>query len=98
MGLFSVSNVNTIYISRYDEVDLLSSYSKHDFEPEECRWHTVEHYYQSMKFADFEYREKIHNSELGHDRKQQQLKDWKKNRMLMMIRAIYTECKACSHN
>ncbi|HIF51761.1 MAG TPA: hypothetical protein EYQ42_09605 [Thiotrichaceae bacterium] len=76
MGLFSVSNVNTIYISRYDEVDLLSSYSKHDFE----------------------YREKIRNSELGHDRKQQQLKDWKKNRMLVMSRAIYTECKACSHN
>lgn len=104
MGLFGVSEANTIYLSRYDENDVFGTYSDHGFELEERFWPTVEHYYQAMKFADFEYQEKIRNSkspaianELGHDTKQKRLKDWKKNRMLMMIRAFYTKCKAYSH-
>jgi ribA/ribD-fused uncharacterized protein len=104
MGLFSVSEANTIYISRYDENELLGSYSAHDFELEDRNWPTVEHYYQAMKFVDFDYQEKIRKSdspaianELGHDRKKKRVKDWKKNRMLMMIRAVYTKSKAYSH-
>ncbi len=104
MGLFSVSGVNTIYVSRYDENDPLGSYSAHGFELEERNWPTVEHYYEAMKFVDVEYQEKIRNAdspaianELGHDKKQKRVKDWKKNRMLMMIRAIYTKCKTYPH-
>lgn len=101
MGLFSVSDSNIIYVSRYNEDDPFSSYSNHGFELEDQYWPTVEHYYEAMKFADDEYKEKIRCSEsaeiankLGHDKKQNRVKDWKKNRMLMMIRALYTKCKA----
>ncbi len=104
MALFSVSDVNTIYISRYDVNHVFSSYSDHGFELEERYWPTVEHYYQAMKFIDSEYQEKIRNAEsaemankIGHERKAKRLKDWKKNRMLMMTRAIYTKCKTYSH-
>lgn len=104
MGLFSVSDANTVYISRYDENDLFGSYSDHGFDLENRHWPTVEHYYEAMKFSDFEYQEIIRNSEspaianeLGHVRKQKRVKGWKKNRMLMMIRAIYTKCKAYPH-
>lgn len=55
MGLFSVSEVNTVYISRYDENDLFGSYSDHGFELEDRYWSTVEHYYEAMKFTDIEY-------------------------------------------
>jgi ribA/ribD-fused uncharacterized protein len=104
MALFSVSDSNTIYISRYDQNDPFGSYSDHGIDLEERYWPTVEHYYQAMKFADYEYQEKIRlcdspaiANELGHDRKQKRVKDWKKNRMLMMIRAVYTKCKTYSH-
>ena len=101
MGLFGFSDGNIIYVSRYDEDDMLGSYSNHSFELEDKYWPTVEHYYEAMKFADTEYQEKIRTSEsaeianqLGHDKKQKRVKDWKKNRMVMMIRAIYTKCKS----
>ena len=104
MGLLSVSESNTIYLSRFDENEPLSTYSNHGFDLEGQYWPTVEHYYQAMKFAMPEYREQIRNAEtpaiateLGHDRKQKRQKDWKKNRMLMMIRAIYTKCHTYSH-
>ena len=100
MGLFSVSDSNVIYVSRYDENDVLSSYSAYGFELEDKYWPTVEHYYQAMKYVDNDYQEEIRASDsaemankLGHDKKQKRTKDWKKNRMLMMIRAIYTKCK-----
>jgi ribA/ribD-fused uncharacterized protein len=101
MGLFSISDVNTVYLSRYDENELFGSYSSHGFELEGRDWPTVEHYYEAMKFVDNDYQEKIRSAdspekanELGHDNKQERVKDWKKNRMLMMIRAMYTKCKA----
>lgn len=104
MALFSVSDVNTTYISRYDVNHPFSSYSEHGFELEERYWPTVEHYYQAMKFANTEYQEKIRNAEtaeiankLGHARIQKRVKDWKKNRMLMMTRAIYTKCRTHSN-
>lgn len=100
MGLFSVSENNIIFVSRYDVDDPFSSYSRHGFELEDKYWPTVEHYYEAMKFADTDYQEKIRTSEtaeiankLGHDKKQKRAKDWKKNRMVMMIRAFYTKCK-----
>ena len=100
MGIFSVSDANTIFVSRYDENDPLSSYSNHGFELENKYWPTVEHYYQAMKYSDIDYQEIIRNAEsaelankLGHDKKQKRVKDWKKNRMVMMIRAIYTKSK-----
>lgn len=100
MGLFSVSDINTVYVSRYDENEPLGTYSDHSFELEGRSWPTVEHYYEAMKYADIEYQETIRKSEspakaneLGHDRKQKRVKDWKENRMLMMIRAVYTKCK-----
>ena len=104
MGLFSTPEGNVIYLSRYDENEPFSSYSDHGFELEGLYWPTVEHYYEAMKFAEQEYREEIRSAEspakankLGHKRRQKRKDDWKKNRVLMMTRAIYTKCHTYSN-
>lgn len=100
MALFSDPDTNTVYISRADSAEPLSSYSPHGFELEGLYWPTLEHYYQAMKFSDPEYRQEIRLSEspmlaneLGHAKKPQRQKDWKKNRVLMMIRGMYIKCR-----
>ncbi len=101
MAIFEQSENSTIFLSRYDANELLSSYSNHGFELEEMYWPTLEHYYQAMKFAQPEYRQQIRicdtpalATKMGHARKPPRQPDWKKNRMLMMIRGFYIKCRA----
>lgn len=100
MGIFSNNDDSTIYLSRSDSSEPLSSYSDHGFELEDLYWPTLEHYYQAMKFADPDYRQEIRlcetaklANELGHARKPKRQKDWKKNRVIMMIRGMYIKCR-----
>ena len=104
MGIFNTSEKNIIYLSRQDENEPLSSYSDHGFELQDQYWPTVEHYYQAMKFVEVDFQEQIRNcvspslaNELGRSRGKKRAKDWKKNRVLMMTRAIYTKCHTYSH-
>ena len=100
MALFSNDDLNTLFLSRTDWTESLSSYSPHGFDLEGMYWPTLEHYYQAMKFIDPDYRQLIRlsdtpakASELGHAKKPKRQKDWKKNRVLMMIRGMYIKCR-----
>ncbi len=103
MGLFEETDVNTIFLSRKDPYNPLSTYSKHEFELEDKIWPSAEHYYQAMKFDDENYREKIRQA--PHPEKANKLgngllkrwsyrKDWKDIQVTIMTRALYTKSKA----
>lgn len=100
MALFNDPDATTIYLSRTDSSEPLSSYSQHGFELEGLFWPTLEHYYQAMKFLELDYQQEIRLSEtpamaskLGHARRPKRQKDWKKNRVVMMIRGMYIKCR-----
>ncbi|MEQ8428180.1 MAG: NADAR family protein [Gammaproteobacteria bacterium] len=100
MALFNSPDDTTIFLSRSDSTEPLSSYSPHGFELEGQYWPTLEHYYQAMKFSDPGYQQEIRlcetparANELGHARKPKRQKDWKKNRVVMMVRGMYTKCR-----
>ncbi len=101
MALFEESQDASIYLSRYDAAEPMSSYSHHGFELDGLYWATLEHYYQAMKFSDADYRQQIRLcqsveevNKLGHSKKPARATDWKKNRVLMMVRGFYTKCKS----
>jgi ribA/ribD-fused uncharacterized protein len=100
MALFNDPDATTIYLSRNDSSEPLSSYSQHGFELEDLYWPTLEHYYQAMKFEEPDYRQEIRlcetpamANELGHARRPKRREDWKKNLVLMMIRGMYIKCR-----
>ena len=100
MGIFGSTDDEATFLSRYDADEPLSSYSRHGFELEGFYWPTLEHYYQASKFAEPEYQQQIRiceapeqANELGHARKPKRKPDWKKNRVLMMIRGMYIKCR-----
>ena len=91
---------NTLYLSRSDVNEPLSSFSRHGFELEGEFWPSVEHYFQGMKFENPADREKVRQAEhpararrLGRSRFRRIRKDWSQVRRVMMTRAVYTKCR-----
>ena len=91
---------NTLYLSRSDVNEPLSSFSRQGFELEGQFWPSVEHYFQAMKFENPEHREKVRLAahpakarRLGRSRLRRIRKDWAKVRRVIMTRAVYTKCR-----
>jgi ribA/ribD-fused uncharacterized protein len=91
---------NSIFLSRSDTNEPLSSFSRFGFELEGVEWPSVEHYFQAMKFEDPAYREKIRAAQhpkqarrLGRTRFRKIRQDWSSLRRVVMTRAIYTRCR-----
>jgi ribA/ribD-fused uncharacterized protein len=91
---------NSIFLSRSNVDEPLSSFSRHGFDLDAAHWPSVEHYFQAMKFEDSSYREKIRQAEhpkkarrLGRSRLKKIRNDWSKVRRVVMTRAIYTKCR-----
>ncbi len=91
---------NSLFLSRSDVNEPLSTHSQHGFHLDDADWPSVEHYYQGMKFENLEYREKIRQAshpkqarKLGGSRFKRVRKGWKKMRRVVMTRAVYTKCR-----
>ena len=100
-GLFPDQDENTLYLSRADVNELLGTFSRHGFFLDGKEWPSVEHYYQAMKFESESVQEKIRSAthpkqarRLGRSRMRKLRKDWRKVKVVMMTRAVYTKCKA----
>ncbi len=103
MALFHELAPDPVYLSRSDQNEPLSSFSKYGFELDGCYWPSVEHYYQAMKFDDEAYREKIRFADhprkarkYGRSRLKRIRADWKKVREVIMTRAVYIKCRTHS--
>jgi ribA/ribD-fused uncharacterized protein len=95
------SEENSIFLSRSDIDEPLSTHSHHGFNLDDADWPSVEHYFQGMKFENGEYRERIRQAshpkqarKLGATRFKRVRKDWKTVRRVVMTRAVYTKCRA----
>ncbi len=103
MGIFPEEDDNKIYFSRTNVEEPLASFSAHSFQLEGYEWSTVEHYFQAMKFENPDYQAKIRAADsprlarkLGRTRFKRVRADWKKIRIVVMTRAVYTKCLAHS--
>jgi hypothetical protein len=97
---FNSTEQEPLYLSRSDEDQPLSSFSRHGFFLDDADWQTVEHYYQAMKFSDPAQQEAIRltNSpadaeQLAEKHTRAVRKDWKTIRQTIMTRAVYTKCR-----
>lgn len=100
MSLFKGVDFDAILISRTDPEDILGSFSGHSFYLDDKEWPTVEHYYQSQKFTNPDYQEKIFQAvtpadarKLGNRWLVKKRPDFKKVRVTLMTRAVYIKCK-----
>jgi len=95
------SEDSSLFLSRSDPNELLSSFSRHGFELEDQYWPSVEHYFQAMKFENPVYRELVREAphpkkarRMGRSRLKKLRGDWKKIRRVVMTRAVYTKCRS----
>ena len=100
MSLFKNIPQNALMVNRKDPDNLLGSYSEHSFLLDGFPWPTAEHYYQAQKFSDPGYQQKIREAssavaanKLGNRWFKKKRDDFKKVRVTLMNRAIYTKCK-----
>lgn len=100
LGLFPEQDENSIYFSRKDEAEPMSSYSAYDFELDGFQWPTVEHYFQAMKFFDEKYQKRIREAKspaaarkLGRSRFKKIRPDWRAIREVVMTRAVYIKSR-----
>jgi len=98
MALFPVIDEDAQYFSMFSEDIEWSRKSHKPFELDGFEWKTVEHYFQATKFADESYQETIRLTEshdevlkLGKSWFKRKHKDWKKNQVTYMTRALYTQ-------
>ena len=98
--MFDTDTAEKHTLSRIDPTNPLAAYSKHPFELDGCEWPSVEHYYQAMKFADADYRERIRSAahpadagKLGKSKKHDRRKDWDKVKETYMTRGTYIKCR-----
>jgi ribA/ribD-fused uncharacterized protein len=86
----------TIYFyTTIDEYGCFSNFSRHGFELDGHYWPTVEHYFQSQKFAGTEHQRRIARSrtpkeaaQLGRDRSVSLRADWERVKDDVMRRAV----------
>jgi hypothetical protein len=96
---FNPPEPEPLYVSRSDDSNPLSSFSRHGFSLDDADWQTVEHYVQGMKFTDPEQRAAIRDTaspaearQLAERHARAVRKDWKKIRQTVMTRGIYIKC------
>ncbi len=95
--MFDTTNSEeTIYLTRNDSENLLSSYYLNAFQLDDATWPSVEHYYQGMKFEDATIKAAILECEdgaaaakLAETNKRKIRKDWKKIKRTIMTRGLY---------
>ncbi len=97
---FNPPELEPLYVSRSDDGNPLSSFSRHGFSLDDEDWQTVEHYFQGMKFTDPEQRAAIRNTaspaeagQLAEQHARAVRKDWKKIRQTVMTRGLYIKCR-----
>ena len=97
---FPQDTPGTLYLSRADANEPLSSFSRHGFFLEGVEWPSVEHYFQAMKFEDPDYRERIRSAphpkkarRLGRNRFRKLRADWRNLRRVVMTRGVYIKCR-----
>ncbi|MEX1057202.1 MAG: NADAR family protein [Natronospirillum sp.] len=93
-------DTQTVAVHRQDPDDFLGSSIARPFTLDGQNWKTAEHYYQAMKYPD---RPRFHNivnapnavaaRKLGKGWLKRTRADWKQVRLVMMTRAIYTQCR-----
>lgn len=102
MPIFETYNEDSIYLSMHDSAESLSRTAVTPFILDEQTWPTVEHYYQSMKFADNTIHHQILTLATPAEvskfadswlRKFKIRKDWSKVKTTIMTRAIYIKCR-----
>lgn len=100
--LFPEQDVDTIYLSRHDEKEVLGVVSRQSFQLDGAIWPSIEHYFHAMKFAETDkaYSEKIRQADtpkqarkLGRKNKAKLRKDWSAVKVIVMTRAVYTSAK-----
>ncbi len=91
---------DVIFFSRSDPNENFGTFADYSFELDDKFWPTVEHYYQTMKFTDGDYQERVRTAnsptqarKRGRKRHKSFRKDWRKIREIVMTRALYTRCK-----
>ncbi len=101
MPLFPNNDIDAVYISMFDLENPWSRFGLKSFLLDEQVWQTAEHYYQSMKFEDQDYKDKIRCAQtpelakkLGKPWFKRKRKDWSKIQTTVMTRALYTQCKS----
>lgn len=99
MNLFTAVTADAVLINRLDPNEPLGTCSMHGFELEDLYWPSAEHYYQATKYEG-KLRESIRTSDhprtarrLGRNIFKRKRPDWKKIKVTVMTRAIYTKCK-----
>lgn len=97
---FNPPELEPLYVSRSDDGNPLSSFSRHGFSLDDADWQTVEHYFQGMKFTDPEQRAAIRNTaspaeagQLAEQHARAVRKDWEKIRQTVMTRGLYIKCR-----
>lgn len=87
-------------LSHMDTSSLLSSWSKHSINLDDCDWPSVEHYVQAMKYDNPVIKEKICTAEHPRAAKKfaeawwrKKKANWKTEREVFMKRGMYTKCK-----
>ena len=100
MAIFPDINQQTIFLSRSDSSEPLSSFAYSPFKLDDAIWPSVEHYFQAMKFIDPEQQAKIRQAKnptqarkAGRSRLKEIRADWKTTKQAFMTRAIYTKCR-----
>lgn len=98
---FNTSEPEPLYVSRSDDANPLSSFSRHGFYLDDANWPTVEHYFQGMKFTDADQRAAIRASaspaearRLAERHARAVRGDWKDIRQTVMTRGIYIKCRS----
>ncbi len=88
---------NALRFSRFDEEDLLSTFSPHPILLEDRHWPTVEHYFQAQlaagnghNIAQAESPQEAYR--LGNPWFRRKRKGWKNLRRVLMTRGLYTKC------